>query len=70
MLRSVCLLAAASLVSAGGNSDTTACENGPCGPGNDRCKAHTATQYVYHLSDQTCAINGACCCRRRRRRRR
>jgi sucrose-6-phosphate hydrolase SacC (GH32 family) len=27
------------------------------GPGNDRCKQHVATQYVFHLSDQTCAIN-------------
>ena len=35
----------------------TQCEKGPCGPGNERCVGPKPQQYVYHLSDETCAIN-------------
>eukprot|EP00037_Helgoeca_nana_P013172 m.121009 g.121009 ORF g.121009 m.121009 type:complete len:666 (-) comp21872_c0_seq1:287-2284(-) len=41
----------------GVNSDPTQCEKGPCGPGNDRCVGVNPQQYVFHLSDETCAIN-------------
>jgi hypothetical protein len=36
---------------------TTQCENGPCGPGNEKCLGTQPQQYVFHLSDLHCGIN-------------
>ena len=41
----------------GGARATTQCTKGPCRPGNELCVGSKPQQYVFHLSDLTCAIN-------------
>ncbi len=41
----------------GGVLATTQCTKGPCRPGNELCVGPQPQQYVFHLSDLTCAIN-------------